>query len=79
MAAGINSYLTSDYRLAEMWASTLGIKVGFKTADGHQNTVRLEYYHQDGEQHTDGAIGIQKNYDLFPTLDAFIVQYSYVF
>ena len=75
----IGEYLTSDYRLAEMWSSTIGLKVGFKTPDGNQNSIRLEYYHQDGEKHPDSAVGVQKDYELFPTLDAFIVQYTYSF
>ena len=75
----IGSFLSSDYRLAEMWATTLGIKVGFKTPNGNKNSVRLEYYHQDGEKSPSDAVGIQKNYDLFPTMDALIVQYTYSF
>jgi len=75
----IGPYLTSDYRLVEMWSSTLGLKIGFKTPDGNKNSIRLEYYHQDGDKSPSDAIGIQKNYDMFPTLDAFIVQYTYSF
>jgi hypothetical protein len=78
-AADIGPYLTSDYRLAEMWASTLGLKVGFTTANGHKNSFRLSYYHQDGDKRPNDAIGIQKNYDMFPTLDAFVIQYTYSF
>ncbi|WP_028866064.1 DUF3570 domain-containing protein [Psychromonas aquimarina] len=78
-AADIGPYLSADYRLAEMWSSTIGLKIGFKTPDGNRNTVRLEYYHQDGEQSPSDALGVQKNYDMFPTLDAFIVQYTYSF
>lgn len=77
--AGVGPYLTSDYRLAEMWSSTLGLKVGFTTPDGNKNSVRLEYYHQDGEKSPSDAIGIQKNYAMFPTLDAFVIQYTYSF
>lgn len=77
--ADIGPYLTSDYRLAEMWSSTLGVKIGFKTPNGNKNSIRLEYYHQDGDKNPSDAIGIQKNYDMFPTLDAFIVQYTYSF
>lgn len=62
----LNNYLSSDYRLAKMWSSTLGINVGFKTPNGNKNSVRFEYYHQDGETN-------------FPTLDAFIAQYTYSF
>jgi len=75
----VGPYLTSDYRLAEMWSSTLGLKIGFKTPDGNKNSVRLEYYHQDGDKNPNDAVGVQKNYDLFPTLDAFVVQYTYSF
>ncbi|MFT6987422.1 MAG: hypothetical protein ACJAT7_003277 [Psychromonas sp.] len=77
--ADIGPYLTSDYRLAQMWASTLGLKIGFKTPNGNNNSIRLEYYHQDGEKSPSDAVGIQKNYDMFPTLDAFIIQYTYSF
>jgi hypothetical protein len=75
----VGDYLTSDYRLAEMWSTTLGLKVGFKTPNGNKNSVRLEYYHQDGETSPSDAVGVQKNYDLFPTMDALIVQYTYSF
>lgn len=75
----IGNYLTSDYRLAEMWSATIGLKIGFKTPDGNKNSVRLEYYHQDGDKSPSDAVGIQQNYDLFPALDAFIVQYTYSF
>ena len=77
--AYIAPYLTSDYRLAEMWASTLGIKIGFKTANGNKNSIRLQYYHQDGDKNPSDAIGIQKNYAIYPTLDAFVIQYNYSF
>ena len=75
----VGSFLSSDYRLADMWATTLGLKVGFKTPDGNKNSVRLAYYHQDGDKSPSDAVGVQKNYDLFPTMDALIVQYTYSF
>lgn len=75
----IGSFLSSDYRLAEMWATTLGLKIGFKAPNGNKNSVRLAYYHQDGEKSPSDAVGIQKNYDLFPSMDAFILQYNYSF
>ena len=75
----IGEYLSSDYRLAEMWSSTIGFKIGFKTPDGNKNSVRLEYYHQDGDKSPSDAVGIQRNYELFPSLDALIVQYTYSF
>ena len=77
--ATIEDYLTSDYRLAEMWSTTLGIKVGFETPNGNKNSVRFAYYYQDGNTSPSDAVGVQKNYDMFPTLDAFIVQYTYSF
>ena len=75
----IDDYLSSDYRLAEMWSTTIGIKVGFKTPDGNKNSIRLAYYYQDGNTSPSDAVGVQKDYELFPTLDAFIVQYTYSF
>jgi hypothetical protein len=75
----VGDYLTSDYRLANLWGATLGLKLGFKTANGNKNSVRLEYYHQDGEKAPSDAVGVQKNYDLFPVMDALIAQYTYSF
>jgi hypothetical protein len=60
-----NGDLTSDYRLGDMTATTIGLKFGFLTPNGNENSVRLEMY--------------QQKPDLNETVDAVILQYNYSF
>jgi hypothetical protein len=60
-----NGTLTSDYRLGDMTATTLGLKLGFLTPNGNENSVRLEMYTQ--------------NPDLNESVEAVILQYNYSF
>ncbi len=71
------SYLSADYRLADMQATTVGLKIGFLSPGGHQSSVRLEYYRQTGDSHPGDALPNQRDLDLYPTVEAFIVQYNY--
>ncbi len=71
-------YASSDLRLAEMSGRTIGIKYGMPLANG-DFTIRLEQMIQEGESHPADAIGIQQNYDLYPTLTATIFQLGYRF
>lgn len=60
-----NGNLTSDYRLGDMTATTVGIKLGFLTPNGNKNSVRLEMYTQEP--------------DLNESVEAVILQYNYQF
>ncbi|MFT5592490.1 MAG: hypothetical protein ACI8SR_000849 [Oceanicoccus sp.] len=42
-------FVTADYRLGDMTATTIGAKVGFM-AGGYANSVRLEMYQQSGDE-----------------------------
>jgi hypothetical protein len=55
-------YMTADYRLGNMTATTIGAKVGFM-AGGYANSVRLEMYQQSGDESP-------------ADLDALILQYN---
>lgn len=55
-------YVTGDYRLGNMTATTIGAKVGFM-AGGYANSVRLEMYQQSGDESP-------------ADLDALILQYN---
>ena len=70
-------YVSADLRLAEFVGKTIGIKLGIDFSNSSKFSVRLEKYKQTGEARPDDAIGIQQNYDLFPTLEATIVQVSF--
>ncbi len=76
--AALPEYASADLRLGEMQSTTLGLKFGMPLA-GNDFTVRLEHMRQEGESHPADAIGIQQNYDLYPTLDANIIQFGYSF
>ena len=71
--------VSADYRLAEFDATTIGVKFGYKLADDREFNVRLESYQQRGDTSPSDAIGVQKNYDMFPDLDAMILQVGYSF
>lgn len=58
----IPKFVTADYRLGEMKATTIGIKIGFMLA-GYANSVRLEMYQQSGDESPSDV-------------DAIIAQYS---
>jgi len=73
------SYATSDYRLGNFDALTVGIKYGWKTNSGHDLSVRLEYYMQRGDVPADQVIGNQQQRDLYPDLDAVIFNFGYRF
>ncbi|MFQ5588944.1 MAG: DUF3570 domain-containing protein [Nitrospiria bacterium] len=70
---------SADYRLAEFKAITVGFTYGWDFRDESSLLVRLEYYMQDGNSSHDTAIGLQKNQDLFPDLQATIIQIQYAF
>jgi hypothetical protein len=70
------SDVSADSRLGSFSAITYGAKYGFRISPIQEISLRLEFYEQNGD--TVGTpIGIQKNYDLFPDLEATIVQLGY--
>jgi len=71
--------LTADYRLGEMTTQTFGVKFGYSDGKNNNWSVRLERYSQSGESHPDVAIGQLVNQDLYPDVDATIIQFSYAF
>lgn len=72
-------YATADYRLGDMTAMTYGLKYGRTLRSGNELSLRVEYYAQAGESHPAGAFGDLRDFDLFPTVDAWIVNVGYTF
>ena len=72
-------HASADYRLGDMHAVTIGLMHGRIVGDGNELTLRVEYYAQMGESHPADAIGNLRDFDLFPTVDAFILQVGYSF
>ena len=71
--------VSADYRLGDMVAYTIGLKHGRTLGNGHLMTFRLEYYLQTGESHPSDAIGVLKDYDLYPSVGAIMFQVGYSF
>jgi len=70
---------SADYRLNDIDGITFGLKVGWTLPNESLLIVRAEYYSQTGESRPPDAIGVQRNYDHFPTLHATILQIQYTF
>jgi len=70
---------SADYRLGRMHTATAGLKYGQELDGGREFTVRLEYYAQMGDGHPAEAFGSLRDFDLFPTVDAWMVTVGYTF
>ncbi|WP_412973135.1 DUF3570 domain-containing protein [Glaciecola sp. MF2-115] len=73
------TFASADYRLGEMTAITVGLKYGHKMNNGHEWGVRAEYYQQDPKNAGYEDIGVLASQDLYPSVKAFILQFSYKF
>ena len=62
-----------------MTGTTVGVKCGKVLDDKHVWSVRVEMYNQSGDSSPDEAFGQLVNQDLYPDVDAAIVQFSYSF
>ncbi len=70
---------SADYRLGDMTAFTLGLKYGHKMNNGHEWSVRAEYYQQNPENAGFDNIGVLAEQDLYPSVKAVILQFGYKF
>jgi len=72
-------YASADQRLAAFTGITFGLRLGYTFRNASQLVIRAEYYMQTGESYPNSAVGVQRSYDLFPTLNATILQIEYRF
>ncbi|GAB1260721.1 DUF3570 domain-containing protein [Aurantivibrio plasticivorans] len=70
-------HLTADYRLAEFDATTYGAKLGFRLSDKLELSMRAELYESSGDGSPADAVGIQQQLDLYPDLEATILQFGF--
>ena len=70
-------YASSDSRLAEFDALTIGVEFGKNLSFDRKHSVTIEYYTQQGNSHPQDAIGLQQDQDLFPTLKTLVLKYIY--
>jgi hypothetical protein len=73
----VPQYASADYRLAEMQSTTYGLKLGLPLDRHSELALRAEYMQQTGNNHPNDAIGLQRNQDLYPGLDAYILSLTY--
>ncbi len=78
-AQPLPDFASADYRLTDIDGTTFGVRFGWTMRNGSELILRGEYYIQTGEDKPRSAVGVQKQYDLFPTLHATILQVEYKF
>jgi len=71
------SYASADYRLAEMNSRTAGIKLGIPVGSDSEVSLRYEKMVQRGNEHPADAIGTQQSLNLYPGLNATIMQITF--
>jgi hypothetical protein len=72
-------HASADYRLGDLEGRTVGLKVGRSIGGGREYSARVEYYQQSGTSPPGASFGALEEFDLFPTVDALIVQLGYRF
>ncbi len=73
----IPEFATADYRLGNLSASTVSLKYGMLAGDVHEVNIRIGYYRQMGDSSPPEAFGSLQQVDLFPRVDAWIIQIGY--
>ncbi|ODB93376.1 hypothetical protein A3194_01390 [Candidatus Thiodiazotropha endoloripes] len=71
--------VSADYRLGSMSALTIGMKYGMALSNEQQLSLRLEYYLQSNHNTESVIPGILNDMELYPDVEAIIVQFSYKF
>jgi hypothetical protein len=77
--AAVPDEVSADYRLGEMDATTIGFKFGREINDRQSWSIRLERYLQTGESSPSEAFGQLTRQDLYPDVEATILQFNYSF
>ena len=72
-------HASADYRLGDMDGQTFGLKIGHTLGEGREYSARLEYFQQSGTSPPGASFGSLDQFDLFPSVDALIVQVGYRF
>jgi len=70
-------HASADYRLGDLVTTTVGLKFGLPVGKSSELSLRVESMTQSGNSHPADAIGIQKGFDLFPTIHSSIAQLTY--
>lgn len=81
LAAGapLPDFASADYRLGTFDAITIALEYGGRLARERTFNVRLGYYLQMGDSSPPEAIGVQREFDLFPNVGALFGEITYGF
>lgn len=78
--AQLPQFMSADYRLGDMTATTFGVEVGKKLGSyGKEISFRAQMYTQSGESSPSEAYGNLVGQDLYPQVTAIIGQIIYKF
>lgn len=72
-------FMSADYRVGDLAATTLGLKYGHPNTDGTEWSVRLEWYHQTSNDVGKALPGSLTADDVYSDVDALILQFNYKF
>ncbi len=72
-------HASPDYRLDEFDAHTVALKYGVIVDDIHEINIRIGYYLQLGERAPPAEFTALRGLDLFPDIDAYVLQVAYSF
>jgi hypothetical protein len=75
----IPDHASADYRLGELNGTTLGLKYGHPFGEGKEWGARVELYRQSGRAPPEFNVSALRSFDLFPTVNAVIVQGDFGF
>lgn len=78
-ATAIPEFISSDYRIGDMDAYTLGVKYGLPIGNGEELSFRLEYYQQSPKNSVEETLQALENIELYEEVNAIILQVSYSF
>ena len=69
------NYASADLRLAPMYSTTSGLKLGYNFKRNTEISFRAEYMQQKGESNPAEAVGSQRQVELFPKLE--VMMYTF--
>ena len=75
----VPAFASSDYRIGEMTAITLGAKYAVPINNGNELGFRLEYYHQQPTNSGFDALGVLADLEIYQSVKAIFFQVSYSF
>jgi hypothetical protein len=75
--APVPANASADYRLGDLVTTTYGLKLGLPVGKSSEFSLRVESMKQTGDSYPADAIGVQRNFDLFPTINTTIAQITY--